>query len=147
MTAITVVADPLAYQVLRTASAQANTGQTDWVSVPAWAQSVTLYFNITASGGTTPGPVTFAIKSADPVLRDDGTAVTYVTSASITTLTTYHELQLGPTLVTANNDSSTANGFKVQNSPLPALLGATVTLDRTNADETYTYTLAIQFHK
>ena len=40
--------------------AQANTGQTDWILVPAWAQFAEVFFNITATGGTTPGPSTLS---------------------------------------------------------------------------------------
>jgi len=56
----------------RSASAQANTGQTDWLLTPPWANYVWIMLNVTATAGTTP-TVTPAFLSADPVIMDDAT--------------------------------------------------------------------------
>lgn len=144
MAAITVVtAFEGSYKLLRNVAAQASTGQTDWITVPRWAKSSVVYFDLTANAGTTPIS-TVSVLSAGPNLRDDGSVVTYVTGAAVTAVS-YHEYQVGPYFTTANNDNAASSGFKVQNSPLPAILGVKVLNDRTTGDETYTYTLAVEF--
>lgn len=145
MTAIAPITMEGAYKVLRNAAAQANTGQTDWVNVPAWAKSATFTLNITASAGTTPGPVQFHLRAADPVSRDDADIATIYSGASVTTLTTTHWYSFGPTLTSAGTDSASADSWVVLNTVLPPLLGAALVLDRTDGSETYTYTLALQF--
>lgn len=124
------------------ATAQANTGQTTWVSTPAWALYATVWFNITANGGTTPGPSSLGIKSADPKTLNDTNALTLKTGTTIAT-TGMQVWDLGPG-VTGIADATSATR-ETLNCVLPELMGFTVTLDRSNADETYTYTLSVMF--
>jgi len=140
--AITPVAGPKAFYILRNASAQANTGQTDWVSVPAWASVAIIYLNWTAKAGTSP-LMDFSIDEADPVALDD----TYVTPLEgwdgITQLAAEDliTVRVGPHR-SANDD--TGVDYHVA-TLLPAIMGFKLTMDRTSANETYTYTLSVVF--
>src|SRR5688572_19052690 len=70
MAAIDTVDTVGRFHIIRDAAAQANTGQTDWVSVPQWAVACIIYLNWTAKAGTSP-LVDFKLVEADPVLKDD----------------------------------------------------------------------------
>ncbi len=54
MAVVTLVADPIGSGYTRTGTAQANTGQTDWVPIPGWAKYAHVRLDITALAGTTP---------------------------------------------------------------------------------------------
>jgi len=131
------------FLVLRNVTAQASTGQTDWISVPQWVGSIIVTFNLTANAGTTPIS-TVSLLAPDPVARDDTAAVALFTGASITAAS-FHHYALGPSFTTAGTDSATASASVVQNGPIPTTIGVRVTNDRTTGDETYTYALAITF--
>lgn len=124
--------------VVRNAAAQANTGQTDTVTVPGFARRATAYINLTAVAGTTP-LFDCKFQYRDPVA---GTAVDFqwngITQATAAGLSVVHiggydtEDDTGP--VYFLKDSLPAHQFDI-----------VTTLDRTTADETYTYTLAVEF--
>src|SRR5438552_9714121 len=144
MTAITpVTSGPVGeFFNVRAATAQANTGQTDWIVVPAWAQFAEVFFNITAAAGTTPGPTTISIKSADLKSLNDTNAVTLSAGSAIAN-TGGQVVDMGPG-ITGIADAASATRVTI-NTVLPPLLGLTVLLDRTNTDETYTYNLSVTF--
>jgi hypothetical protein len=152
MAAISPISGPQGSQTtLVTATAQADTGQTTWLSTPSWAKSMTVYLNYTATAGTTP-LLDFKLLEADPVARDDAAAnsvnladwdgITQIAGASAPLLSV---VQVGPG-ITGIADDDTGPYYKV-NTALPPLLGFKVTLDRTTGNETYTYTLAVAWHK
>jgi hypothetical protein len=130
--------------LIRSAAAQANTGQTDWISVPSWADSAIFFLNMTASGGTTPGPTLMHLRSVDPVTLDDANIVTLLTATVGLTNTGLFVLEARGFSGTDVTNSATRNLVHLA---LPPVLGINVVLDRTNADETYTYTLRVAFKK
>ena len=142
MAAIVPFATTGAFVIVRNAVAQANTGQTDWLLVPQWATFCTVHLNITATAGTTPGPSTLSIKSAMQVGIDDTNAQT-MSAGSAIAVNGGQVVDIGPG-VTGIADAGSATKVTV-NAILPAILGLTLLLDRTNADETYTYTLSARF--
>lgn len=146
MAAITTFVSPSgtgAY-TLRNVSAQATTGQTDWVAVPAWAKQAHVTLNITANAGTTP-ITTLTLRAPDPVTLDDtNDHAVLLTGAAITTAS-FHYYALAPTFTTAGTDQVASDSSVVQNGPLPRILGVRILNDRTSANETYTYTLTIEF--
>jgi hypothetical protein len=152
MAVITPVTGPQGFIILRQASAQANTGQTDWVAVPPWAVDALIFLNITAVAGTTP-IVTPDLLAADPVSKDDAHAVSLVADAGtgFTTPPTaagQHLIIVGPGVTGIANDiamAATGDSTTYINAALPALLGVKLALDRGTADETYTYNLSVQF--
>ena len=54
MATVTLVSDPIGSGYTRTGTAQADTGQTDWIPVPSWAKNMFVRIDITALAGTTP---------------------------------------------------------------------------------------------
>jgi len=151
MAAIVPVAFEGSYKVLRNVSAQATTGQTDWVNVPAWATGMIVYFNVTAVAGTTPSSQCFILE-ADPVVRDDSTIVFPAGFGGATAVTAAVQvvMHVGPGITGLADDttgSATLDSVYKINTILPPMLGFRVTNDRTEADETYTYTLAVKFKK
>src|SRR5512147_540327 len=127
MAAITTFVSPVGSgpTTLRSVSAQATTGQTDWIAVPAYAKSVIVTLNITANAGTTPTTV-LTLRAPDPVTLDDtNDHAVLVTSATITAAS-FHHFATGPTLTTAGTDSATADSSVVTNGPLPSILGVRV---------------------
>lgn len=129
--------------VVRQATAQANTGQTDWVVVPAGADSAVVDLFVSAVGGTTPGPTTPRLKTVNYPSPDDANAAVFATDLTGTIATTGR----ATVAIGAGNTQQVAIGVAAcaVNYPLPAILGIQLTFDRTNADETYTYTLAVRF--
>lgn len=135
---------PGAYTVLRNVTAQATTGQTDWLDVPVWCSEILVTLNITANAGTTP-VTTLTLRVPDPVTRDDtDDHAVLLTGAAITTQS-FHLYALSPEFTTAGADSVNADSSVVQNGPIPRTLGVRVLNDRTTTDETYTYTLTVYF--
>ena len=53
MAAITATTVPRGFHVIRQASAQATTGQTDWLRLPTSTHFVRIFLNVTAVAGTT----------------------------------------------------------------------------------------------
>jgi hypothetical protein len=140
MAAIVPVALTDLFTVVRTGTAQANVGQTDWVAIPAFATDAVISLDITAVAGTTPGPTTLSLKTASPkTLNDTNTSV--LSAGSAIASTGYQEIVIGPG-VTGIADAGAATRVTV-NTVLPDLLGLSLLLSRADGDETYTYTLAI----
>lgn len=147
MAAITPIEFLGAFKTIRSGSAQANTGQTDWINVPAWALWCEVYLNITAVAGTSP-IVTPSFLAADPVTRDDSDAVQI--HADITTPPTAastHRILIGPGLGSSDDVAlaAAADSQAQINTPLPPLMGFKLLLDRGTGDETYTYTYSVKF--
>lgn len=133
------------YSVLRNVSAQATTGQTDWIDVLAWPAYLVVTFNLTANAGTTPIS-TPSIRTLDPVTRDDTNDVVAIFTGAAITAASFHEYVLGP-FTSVGTDSATADSYIVQNMALPATIGIRILNDRTTGDETYTYTLTAEFRR
>jgi len=148
MAAITTTGDGRsAFHILRNATAQANTGQTDWVTTPSWAKYAQVYLNWSAMAGTTP-LMDFKIHDADPVALNDTYKLDALGWNGITQLTTVPSpiiVQIGPGITGIADDDT--GPFYSLNGPLPVLMGFQITLDRTTGDETYTYTLSVKFSK
>ena len=134
------------YGILRNATGQATTGQTDYVAVPSWAKYLYIYLNVSAVVGTTP-LTDFKLSAVNPVTLDDGDNLDYLGWNGITQIagTTAGDIQVqvGPGITGIADDDT--GPFYSLNGVLPSVLGFVVTLDRTTADETYTYSLAYKF--
>jgi len=141
---------------IRSGTAQANTGQTDWISVPAWAKSAVIELRVSAVAGTTPLIRVATLKSVSPNLQavgtanagklDDTGAITLVTVTSGADLgasvPAQSRVSFGPGIAPADTLTTTdaeANGV------LPDILGIEVLADRTTGDETYTYSVFVDF--
>jgi len=140
---------------IRTGTAQADTGQTDWIAVPNWAKTAIITTQVSAVAGTTPGPTLVHLKRLDPSTYgapgtssafkyDDTTAVTIMTNTTGLATTGNHRIVLGPGVGLADVVNSADN--KV-NAVLPKILGIQVVLDRTDGSETYTYTVSVDFQR
>lgn len=131
---------------VRAGAAQADTGQTDWMVIPPWATDMVVYLEVTAVVGTTP-LTDFKLVVTDPVSLDDGFALDFANWNGITQIagTTAGDIvvHVGPG-ITGIADDDTGPYYSI-NSPLPPVLGFRITLDRTTADETYTYNLRVAF--
>jgi hypothetical protein len=137
------------YTILRNATAQANTGQTDWVPVPDWAIYAEVYLNVSAVAGTTP-ILTPSFLAVDPVTYDDTYSVQlHAAFTTPPTAASFNVIYLGPGVSPADDValSATSTGFGSVNIPLPVMLGCKLLLDRGSADETYTYTYALKFRR
>lgn len=154
MAAITPVATTskgTGFYILRNASAQADTGQTDWVDVPKWANFCTVYLNFTATAGTTP-VITPSFLAADPIPRDDSYIINIGEHGALAGITAVNQYlyNIGPGITGIADDvtqSASADSVVTINAVLPALMGFRLVLDRADGNETYTYTLAAQFRK
>jgi hypothetical protein len=133
---------------LRSVTAQASTGQTDWVRVPPAAKFVEVLVNVTATGGTTPICLP-SVLAADPIaLSDTNTAPVGTATTTGITGTGLARIVVGPGVsgIADQVAVGTSGGADVKlNSVLPALLGIKVLNDRTTGDETYTYTVTVTF--
>ena len=134
---------------IRTATAQATTGQTDYIYVPRAARYCKVHLNLTASAGNTP-QLDLTLFEVDPISVDD----TYnmhlggITLVDQNATAARYVIDIGPGVTGIADDvtlAATGNVRAAINTILPTIMGLTVTLDRTSADETYTYTLAVQF--
>lgn len=149
MAAITPIQPSGEFTLVRTGTAQANTGQTDWIQVPAWAQFAKVDFNLTAVAGTTP-LADLTINGSDPATNDDTYIYKLRGHAAFTQITGAAHLvvDLGPGVLGIADDVTTAaTGYSdaAINTVLPALLGLRLVFDRTSGDETYTYKLSVLF--
>jgi hypothetical protein len=149
MAAITLQSFLGTFKQIRSGSAQANTGQTDWIAVPPWALFAEVTINITAVAGTTP-VLTPAFFGCDPTTLDD--TDTYPLHAAITsppTAASTHRILIGPGLGDTSDVAlaAAADSQAQINTPLPPVLGVQITLDRAEANETYTYTVAVKFRR
>ena len=146
MAAITATQGP---SLRRQATAQATTGQTDWLDVPKWARYVQVFLSVSATAGTTP-ILTPSFLAADPISRDDGRVINVAEHAALTGITGAAEyvFEIGPGLTGIANDvtnAAAADSYVQINALLPALLGVKILNDRTTGDETYTYNLSVEF--
>jgi len=148
MAAITATRVMSGFHVIRQETAQATTGQTDWLLLPQWAQYAMVFLNLSAVAGTTP-VLTPAFLMADPVSQDDAHTITVADHAGLTGITAAGQYlyQIGPGVTGIANDVSqtaTADSAVSLNQVLPMLLGVRITLDRADIDETYSYNLSLQ---
>lgn len=131
--------------VLRNEVAQATNGQTDWISVPDWAQTAYIEYSLASTGGTSPAVDVTLLKSLDSAIGDRETvvplhtALTQITGAATLQMTVDPRIPLDVT--------TTATGVSNVTVPatLPRVLGVKVLQDRLNNDETYTYKLTVRF--
>jgi hypothetical protein len=149
MAAIAPISFPGTYKRIRNAAAQADTGQTDWIVVPGWAVFAEIDIDVNAVAGTTP-ILTPAIMAGNVNTLDDADAVQL--NAAFTTPPTAASRNIifvGPGVSAADDValSANGNGQAFVNIPLPSLLGVRVTLDRADANETYTYTVSVKFRR
>lgn len=137
---------PGSVATVRSGAAQATTGQTDWVVIPPWAVDMFIFLEVTAVAGTTP-LTDFKLVATHPVTLDDGFALDFANWNGITQIagTTAGDIvvHVGPG-ITGIADDDTGPYYSI-NAPLPPVLGFRTTLDRADADETYTYNLAVAF--
>jgi hypothetical protein len=129
--------------LVRQGTAQANTGQTDVVTVPAWATNMLVFLNVSAAAGTTP-LTDFKMQYRDPttnaaVLDFPGAGITQIAG----TTTANVVIQVGPG-ITGIADDDTTQVYSI-NMALPSEILFITTLDRTTGDETYTYSINAQF--
>jgi hypothetical protein len=129
------------FQVVRTGVAQADTGQTDLVNVPGFANNMIVYVDLSASAGTTP-LLDFKMQYVNPVRN---AAVEDFPGAGITQIADTGDvvMQVGPG-VTGIADDDTGAVYSI-NMLLPPLINFVTTLDRTTANETYTYSISVAF--
>lgn len=149
MTAIATFTEvPFGVSLIRSASAQATTGQTDWLRLPPRATYASIYFNLTAVAGNTP-IVTPSFLVPDPITLDDAASLINLGEhAAFTGITAaaQYVFDIGPGITGIANDvtnAATADSYVSLNVILPAVLGVKLLNDRTSADETYTYKLSI----
>ena len=147
MAAITATTVPREFHIIRQASAQATTGQTDWLRLPQWASYASVFLNVTATAGTTP-ILTPSFLVADPVSQDDSHVVNLAEHAAFTGITgaAQYVFQMGPGVTGIADDvtnAAAADSFVSLNVVLPLFLGVRILNDRTTGDETYTYNLSI----
>jgi hypothetical protein len=154
MAAISPVAGPQgSMNILRNVTAQIGNSvagaQIDWVDIPSWVRGMTIYLNLSALAGTT-RTLDFKLVEADPVARSDSAPapINYADWDGITQLTAtgFVVVEVGPGL-TGIADDDTASYYKLNAQVGGKLLGFRIATDRTDGDETYTYTLAVVFHK
>lgn len=145
MAAITTIVGGLR----RSATAQADTGQTDWINPPAGATYCQVFFSLSAVAGNTP-IATLSFLAAEPIARDDGRVIVLAEHTALTGLTAAADLvvDIGPGVTGIANDvtnSASADSYVSLNALIPALFGVKLVLDRTTGDETYTYNLTATF--
>lgn len=135
--------------LVRTATAQATTGQTDWFHTPRGAVWARIWFNLTAVAGNTPIFLP-TILMGDPGKKDDTYSMKLGQHAAFTAMTAACMLicDIGPGVSGIADDATnnaTANSTVNINTSLPKLMGLTILNDRTSGDETYTYTITIEY--
>ena len=148
MAAITTTASPKNY-FTRAGAAQADTGQTDWLLVPSWANYAWVMVNLTAVAGTTP-TMDISFPVVDPVSLDDAHVLNLAEHGNLTDLTGAATVvvDIGPSVTGIADEvtvAATGDSYATLNAVLPPVLGVKLTLDRTEADETYSYNLAVLF--
>lgn len=128
-------------KVVRTATAQADTGQTDVVEIPGFARHMIVYIDVSATAGTSP-LFDFKMQYIDPVRN---AAVEDFPGAGVTQIAGNDNviIQVGPG-VTGIADDDTGAVYSI-NMVLPSQMNFVTTLDRTTGNETYTYTIAAEF--
>lgn len=152
MAAISPTSTVLGLNLVRSATAQATTGQTDWIVVPNRAKYAQVFLNITATAGTTPlTDVSFLVP--DPVTMDDGSVIKLAEHGDLTDAdgtAAQFIYEFGPGLTGIANDTTVAanaDSYLQLNCVLPPVLGIKLLNDRTTGNETYTYKLSIFFRE
>jgi hypothetical protein len=136
--------------LVRQGTAQATTGQTDWIRVPSGAQFAKVDFNLTSVGASTTPTADLTINSTDPVLLDDTYIYKLRGHTAFTTITAAAHLvvDIGPGVTGIADDVTTAaTGYSdaAINTVLPSVLGLKLVFDRGSGDEVYTYTLSVSY--
>jgi hypothetical protein len=120
---------------LATKTADATTGQNVDFSVPGWARAAIFFINLTAVAGTTP-LFDFKLQHIAPdgsgAVEDADASVVQLSAADMVLLT------LDPAITVAANERVSV--------PLSTNMRAVVTQDRTTGNETYTYTVWVEFY-
>jgi len=149
MAAITTTSSPSGY-FIRSGVAQADTGQVDYLLVPAWANYAWVMVNVIATAGTTP-LLTPLFSVPDPIALDDTRVIKLAEHTGFTDndgTAAQYVYELGPGVTGIADDVTQAAGadsYVSLNVILPPILGVRITLDRTTGNETYTYNLAVYF--
>jgi hypothetical protein len=135
---------------IRNETAQASTGQTDWLDVPLGARYAQVVWNLTSVGASTTPTFLASVFMADPITRNDTYKVKLGEHAALTAFTAANMLvmNIGPGITGIADDvtnSATAVSVVSINTVLPWLMGFTVLNDRTDTDEVYTYTISVIF--
>ena len=154
MAAITTTTALGDFTVVKTGTAQADTGQTIWCVVPAWPAFATVYFSLTASAGTTP-VTNLTVLEADPLVKDDTYAghiggVTLTAQNTTGTDSITQIVHIGPGVTGIADDvilGATGVNRAAINTILPKLMGLGLVFDRTTGNETYTYKLSVALRK
>ncbi len=159
-----------AYRV-RGATAQATTGQTDWIAVPSWATYMRLVYDLTSIGAsTTPSALMTLLTPSNPanahlsdsavggVEAPDAHADIAATDSVVlhvggTTLSTAFtaagtaDIAIGPGIVTTPDFVLGASGVVYARicDVLPEVIGIKILQDRADGDEVYTYTVDVTF--
>lgn len=151
---------------VRTATAQATVGQTDWIKVPTWAEFCRITIDLTAVAGVTPihTPTLLTVSNAGNAHKADNvsaiaatdtpptdTAVVQFGGAVLTsgyTAAGTSVISVGPGITGIANDvalgTSGVNQASI-NDVLPDILGISIVNDRADGNETYTYTVDVLF--
>jgi len=133
----------------RIGAAQADTGQTDWFRTPRDADYCFVFLNITATAGSSP-ILTPSFLAADPISQDDGhTVLLHAALTANDGTAAQYIYQLGPGVTGIADDvtqAANADSAVSINTVLPPVLGVQLVLDRTSANETYTYNLSVWFN-
>lgn len=137
MAAITTVQAKNSYRETTTTSSAV----TRWLTVPAWAK----YANITLTPTAITTNVTFTLPVADPGLLDDTYQIPLkaaLTGGPVTTVNTTQYVAIGPGITPADALAigTTADSWLSINTPLPSILGITVT-----PSGSCTFTLSVAF--
>lgn len=131
--------------VIRTGTAQATTGQTDWIASPPWAKYCYIEYSLTAVAGNTPLVDVSILKSLESTPFNDTGAITLSGAFTQITGAATLRISIGPNIVTDATTAATGASDAGIAGILPGVIGIKVLQDRTSADETYTYTVAVRF--
>ena len=131
--------------VIRTATAQATTGQTDWVEAPPWARYCYVEYSLTAVAGTTPLVDVSILKPLESTPLNDTGALTLSGAFTQITGAAVLMVNIGPDIVLDATTAATGTSNAGIATILPRIIGIKVLQDRTTGDETYTYTVSVRF--
>jgi hypothetical protein len=150
---------------VRTGTAQATVGQTDWIAVPAWATYMRLVYDLTSIGAsTTPSALMTLLTPSNPAnahlsesavlpgtdIPSTDTVVLHVGGTTLSTAFTAAgtaDIAIGPGLVTTPDFVLGASGVVYARicDVLPSIIGIKILQDRGDGDEVYTYTVDVEF--
>ena len=129
-----------AVKEIRTGTAQATTGQTDTVTTPGFAVAAIVYLNVTAVAGNTP-LTDMKFQYIHPV---SGNAVDMQWNGITQIAGTTAGNVVAVIGAGADTEDDTGPVYTLKD-PLPQKWNIVLTLDRTSADETYTYSIVVEF--